>query len=278
MQWTDEMRSEITYRWEVLKQKPRRIRSEMGLTVGQLAGAITRFQLHKNRRGAGLVLGADHPAVVEGRTLFPNNVRLPWRLLRPGGDSQKLGARVTKGSWRGFPVYAITLEERATCPRSCVVYNACFGNGMNWAVRAPHGPDMERQLWREFSELQRRHPRGYAVRAHVLGDWYSVSYVDLWEAALDHFPGLHVWGYSAWQPDTPIGAAIASLRDRRWKRFAVRTSGASEGPRTFVIQHREQAHGAIVCPAQTGASRSCSTCSLCWALAARDKAVAFLSH
>lgn len=67
-------------------------------------------------------LAAGHPALTEGRTLFPTTVVAPAdaaRLLVSGVNSRKLGGEVTKGPWKAMPIYSLTLEERATCPRAC---------------------------------------------------------------------------------------------------------------------------------------------------------------
>jgi len=47
----------------------------------------------------------------------------------------KLGKRVTKGKLAGFPILTLTLEERATCPASCIHYADCYGNNMMNATR-----------------------------------------------------------------------------------------------------------------------------------------------
>lgn len=59
-----------------------------------------------------------HPALVEGRTIFPSTVVAPAdspRLLVSGTNQRKIGRIVSKGRWKGFPLYTLTLEERATC-------------------------------------------------------------------------------------------------------------------------------------------------------------------
>lgn len=247
----------------------------MDLTPGQLAGAKMRFNLHSNR-GRGKVLAQGHWADHYAVSLFQHRVEKGMTHLRPGSYSTKLGGVVAKGRWRGMPIYALTLQERATCPRDCPLWLGCYGNNMPWAKRSPHGLKFELELWRELHRLNREHRRGFVVRLHVLGDFYSESYVDFWEAALDHFENLNVFGYTARESSTPIGAAIQRLRISRWHRFSVRTSGAQKGVRSVVIDSvRDKPAGAIICPAQTGATKSCATCGLCWHT---KKPIAFLRH
>ena len=94
--------------------------------------------------------------------------------LKSGENSAKIGGLIVKGRWRGFPVYTLTLEERATCPRTCHHWRSCFGNGTHLADRIAAGANLEWRLEREVALLDIDHPRGFVVRLHVLGDFYSV--------------------------------------------------------------------------------------------------------
>lgn len=225
----------------------------------------------------------DHPALTEARTLYPSTVRAGrdrWA-LKAGENSAKIGGLVMKGRWTGFPVYSLTLEERATCPTSCHHWRSCFGNKMQWTDRVAAGADLEWRLPREIVLLETYHPNGFAVRLHVLGDFYSVEYVGLWRDMLARHSALHVFGYTArWQIETdPIAAALHALIADQWERFAVRFSNAPESFKasaTISIEHPLQCPAdAIVCPEQIGKTESCSTCALCWQ---SKKRIAFLQH
>jgi len=260
--------------------KPGRIAKLMGKSRAAIIGKSRVENLHFSAKNAHRKqpLQPSNPAMVDARTIFRKRVSDPKfgvSVLKPGIDTRKLGREVQKGRWRGFPIYTLTLEERATCPRSCAVFDRCYGNQMWMARRWTAGPALEDTLEYELAVLQARHPRGFVVRLHILGDFYSVDYVERWRAWLTRFPALNVFGYSAWPVSTLIGQAVASLRDAQWERFAVRTSGASEGPRTIVIANEAGAGAAIICPAQTGRSANCSTCALCWH---STRAIAFLEH
>lgn len=238
--------------------------------------ALRRFLKQSSGGKGAVVLPNHHPAVREARTLFPGKVvhasLSEKMLLKSGHHSRKIGKTVLKGRWRGMPIFTLTLEERATCPSTCRHWSDCYGNHMPWPERIMPGVALENRLDRELRVLSEMHHRGFVVRLHVLGDFYSVHYVERWSTWLRKYPALHVFGYTAWASDTPIGAAVAGLRDERWDRFAVRTSdGKPTEPRALT---REQA-GAITCPAQTGRTECCSTCTLCWSTK-RD--IAFLPH
>ena len=218
-----------------------------------------------------------------GRTIYPGTVRPArssdrWALKR-GEHQRKIGGVILKGRWKGFPAYTLSLEERATCPTSCDHWRSCFGNKMRWADRVEAGAELEWRLEREVALLDIDHPRGFVVRLHVLGDFYSVRYVELWRKLLGRHPALNVYGYSA-RHDTgdPIATALASLAaDTGWDRFAMRFSNAPRSTRSTVsVEHPYQApRDAIVCPEQIGRTESCSTCGLCWQ---SEKRIAFVQH
>jgi hypothetical protein len=236
--------------------------------------ALRRFG--KSQSTNAMVLALEHPAVVEGRPLFKRSAnehkRATARVLVSGHNSRKIGKYVTKGAWKSWPIFTLTLEERATCPSSCELWQGCYGNRMPWSIRHAAGTVTEQRIAQELAELQQRYPGGFAVRLHVLGDFYSVAYVDMWRGWLQAFPALHVFGFTARTADEAIGVAIARLAGVHWDRFAIRSSGGKLPlPSAYV-----GAHEGISCPAETGASECCGTCALCWA--APDKTIVFHEH
>ena len=108
---------------------------------------------------------------------------------------------------------------------------------------------------------------------HVLGDFYSVDYVEFWAMCLKKFPGLAIWGYTHWHPGTDIGDAIGRLRGEEWGRFAVRFSDLPED--SLSANSEEITTKGVACPEQTGKAKSCADCALCWTM---DKPVKFLTH
>lgn len=225
-------------------------------------------------------LRPQHPALHEKQTIHPSRV-MPVtsnsRLLKPASDNRKLGngnSYIRKGRWSGFPLYSLTLEERATCPTSCNHWADCYGNGMLFAHRFEHGPKLTRKLESELEELSRKHPKGFVVRLHVLGDFYSTKYVDFWQMAMVRFQNLHVYGYTARLPNTVIGKSIAFVRmmfpERWWIRYSSNevTDNAIFATSTFATGH-------IVCPEMQGKTESCLTCGLCWSI---TKPIHFPTH
>jgi hypothetical protein len=63
---------------------------------------------------------------------------------------------------------------------------------------------------------------------HVLGDFYSADYVRFWTRALKAFPALHVFGFTAHDPKSEIGARLWDMTKSSYERFALRFSGLAE--------------------------------------------------
>ncbi|MCH4893983.1 hypothetical protein GO308_12745 [Sphingomonas sp. SFZ2018-12] len=229
-------------------------------------------------RGRGVVLHPAHPAVAEGRTLFPSTVvpagRSP-RLLISGVNQRKIGKRFTRGAWKGMPIYTLTLEERATCPRSCDQWASCYGNNMPFARRHIAGAAFERKLWDELVTMNARHPRGFVVRLHILGDFYSEPYVDLWHRAFAELPALRVFGYTARDPETAIGLAVIDLNLERPDRCRIRFSGSDAGGFGALVIEGPEDSAHVICPAQTDATDCCATCAICTSM---QRVVEFLRH
>lgn len=231
-------------------------------------------------------IALDHPAITGARTRYLKMVVDPTtenRLLKGGENNRKIGGRVLKGRLKGMPIRTLTLEERATCPRSCEHWRRCYGNSMHWSRRLRHGPELEVLLAAEVDRLMVENPGGVLVRLHVLGGFYSIDYVDLWAGLLAKHPTLHVFGFTAWPPTSEIGRLLLMMREHIWSRFAMRFSNVC-GPRNaFTLSstpRRPRVGDAIVCPEQWQTHRgvpapSCGSCGLCWQT---DRPIAFMEH
>ncbi len=290
MRWDQTQVARLNELWK-LGHKPTGIARILAREWGR---RVTRNMIIGKSRDLGLnyhggnpiTLAEAHPAVVGKHSLFPQKVTDPDRYgVLKRHSNRKLGGDIEKGRWKGMPIYALSLEERATCPRTCARFRDCYGNHMHNAKRYRHGPKLIAALRRELRQKAGLHPQGFVVRLHVLGDFWSKTYVKHWHTWLKEIPQLNVFGYTAWPKGTPVGDAIEDVRTEMWDRFSVRTSGAEDGPRTITIPNQVREQGrlglkndgdVIICPVQTNQTQSCSTCGLCWA--ARDKTVAFLRH
>lgn len=225
------------------------------------------------------------PADAKG-TVFPSRVADPTpaeRVLKDGASNAKIGGDVLVGWLKGAHIVTLTLEERATCPRACALWRSCYGNSMQFSRRWRHGPALEAAIEREVAELCARHER-VLVRLHVLGDFYSLGYLRLWGGLLRRHPGLHVFGFTAWAPDTEIGGLVFDMRFELGRRFAIRHSGRCAPWGSFTIDfptERKALGDAIVCPEQVSAmngagdSRHCGSCGACWST---DRPIVFVEH
>lgn len=220
-------------------------------------------------------------SIEAGRSVFHKRGVKPVaafkRLLVSGHSNVKIGRDVRLGDlFRGYWIYTLTLEERATCPTTCHHWRTCYGNNMPFAKRVEHGHDLMRRLEQEIPKLLAKRP-GILVRLHALGDFWSERYVAFWDGMLKIHPTLAVFGYTARRRGDPIGDAIALVKERHGRRFAIRWSdgGEAEDCTVSVRPGVPKPDGAFMCPEQTGKVAGCGKCGLCWN---KTKNVAFVEH
>lgn len=221
-------------------------------------------------------LTSGHKALANKTTIFLKQVKEPTsvkRLLQPATSNGKLskgGSTITKGKWKGFPLYSLSLEERATCPTTCNQWANCYGNNMPFANRIDHqATGFLKALETEIKGLSSKHPKGFVIRLHVLGDFYSTGYVNFWSKQLKKYPNLHLFGYTHRLKTSAIGQRVNLLNNssRAWIRWSDAGGNMSANcpPRP----------GDVICPEQTGKTESCLTCGLCWSI---TKPIGFLQH
>lgn len=223
------------------------------------------------------------PAIHAGRSVFHRRGIKPVadlpNVLVSGHNNVKIGRDVRRGKFRGYWIYTLSLEERATCPRSCHHWVSCYGNNMPFARRVDHRDRLaleaaiEGDIVRLLAQPKRA---GLLVRLHALGDFFSPDYVRFWQTMLGLHDRLAVYGYTAWAPDSPVGEAVAAAKALYPERFAIRWSnGGDDEDCTQPIRSVDEAVNAIVCPEQTGRTAACATCGLCWTT---RRNIAFLEH
>lgn len=213
-------------------------------------------------------------------TRFPTQVISPREnLLVSGHSNVKIGRDVRQGAFKGYWIYTLSLEERATCPSTCDHWTTCYGNNMPLAYRTDHTdptflPKLEANIERLLAIRGRP---GILVRLHALGDFYDPGYVRFWEYMLERHERLAIFGYTAWLRDTEIGAAINKLIDSFPGRAMMRFSNGRGSDRSAIpIETAADCPpGAFVCPEQTEQFEACGKCGACWSTL---KNVAFLAH
>ncbi len=224
-------------------------------------------------------------AIEQGRTQYLDfGVKevIAQNVLKRSMQNDKLGKmrewRV--GAFKGMPLYSLTLEERATCERSCNAWDVCYGNNMPFAhrfdVTQDGGLALMMRLTVELDKLDTKHKQGYSIRLHILGDFFSVEYVDFWREQLATRPLLHIYGYTHRQ------GAIKQRIDEVWAEFPGKFAiMQSDGERDDVkpialIETTDGAASLPICPEQSGKAKGCLDCGLCTNIGI--KGVRFLIH
>ena len=215
------------------------------------------------------------------QTRFLKGVKPPNPfMLKRGKQNKKLGDKVSVKMWKGMTMYSLTLEERATCPTDCEQWDNCYGDNMPFAHRFDHThPDFKQQLEFQLKYLNQKHPDGFVVRLHVLGDFYSALYIVDWQLWLHKFENLHVFGYTHHKSDSQLGTMINNVNRIHSTRFRVRFSDDPTTQFNASVINEEDvrvwAGQGILCPEQTGATNSCTSCGYCWS---SDHPVVFIEH
>lgn len=217
-------------------------------------------------------------------------------VLRPASANLKLAGEKTKKLiliergprlFRGTVLFQLTLEEGRACPATCpylplrILKNGmtgkkfrCYGCNMPYATRWIHGPELLECLAEDLDTFSRRQRRGlvrwvkgFTVRLHVLGDFYSCEYVDFWKGMLAQHQGLRLYGYTHWPFWSEVGRAVETLAAEFPERVAIRRSDGQDPRDTlpFTVDLRKGEavpQGVVQCPAQTHGI-GCAQCGLC---------------
>ena len=219
-------------------------------------------------------------AVLSGKTMFEKTVKPAKErktILQSVDSNTKIGKggnTILKGIWKGMPMYSLTLEERATCPKDCRQWNNCYGNNSPFRIRVQIDETFYDKLEKELDKLNKKHTQGFVIRLHVLGDFPSLDYVRIWGRYLHDYSGLHIFGYTHWPVESTIGRYIAFTNTFMKHKWRIRFSDTLDTQFSANIETIENATG-IICPEQTGKTQSCLTCGLCWGI---DKPITFLPH
>jgi len=219
-------------------------------------------------------------------TIFQKSIKAPETkiVLKKGSSNKKLGFKITAKKWTGKSLYSLTLVERETCPTTCHHWVDCYGNNMPFAHRFST-VGLTEKLNKEIDILMDNHKKGIVIRLHVLGDFYSESYVRFWKIQLEKHPLLCLFGYTARKGDN-IAHAIWRMNDP--DRCVIRHSGNKEDDgeikftrdapfeENWSYAADESFEGASFdCPEQTGKIKDCASCGLCWIT---TKTVRFATH
>lgn len=290
MIWDAAREADLAARWG--KDSVRALAIDMQTSAGALYRQARKLGLPiKKSRHLSRTLGHAHVAIRESRPLHARRIvtaETSTGLFVKGKESRKIGPEVTKGRWKGMPLYTITLAERITCPRSCLIWDGCYGNNLNWPRRHLLDRDLIARMRWELTALAARHRDGFVVRIHVLGDFGSdadiplaLDYVSAWRNWLDRFPALRVFGFTAWSPDSPVGIAVDAINTNFADRWRVRFSGHALGGRGALVVDRPEDSRHMLCPWDREGTdgkplvANCGACALCWSM---DRTIEFARH
>lgn len=214
------------------------------------------------------------------QTRYLKGVKPPsLNMLKRGKQNKKLGDKVTVKMWKGMTMYSLSLEERATCPADCEQWDNCYGDNMPFAHRFDHNDhNFIDYLEMQLDQLNDKHPNGFVVRLHVLGDFYDGKYIVQWQIWLSQFENLRVFGYTHHKADTQLGNMINNVNRLHPQQFRIRYSDDDSTPfNASVVQTSAEAlaRPGIVCPEQSKFTDSCATCGYCWS---SDQPVIFYEH
>jgi hypothetical protein len=125
----------------------------------------------------------------------------------------------TRRSLLALPRFTLCLEAHASCAPDCPRRRTCPGK----AAGLRPGAAVENALAADLRSLSARHPTGFALRLHRLGDFYGLGYLTRWAEWLEEWPAIHAYGATGWSPDSEIGSRVLALRltfpERWWVRF-----------------------------------------------------------
>jgi hypothetical protein len=150
---------------------------------------------------------------------------------------------------------------------------------MPFAHRFDHtAPDFISRLDAHLGQLNHKHPEGFVVRLHVLGDFYDGIYIAQWQIWLALYENLNVFGYTHHTVDSQLGSMIKTVNKMHPDKFRVRFSDDMSTQFSAHVTTSEDINtvtNSIVCPEQKGQTDSCATCGYCWS---SNNPIVFIEH
>ena len=136
-------------------------------------------------------LKPEHPALSEARTIHTKYVfdasDYEFDIIKNVNNVKLLDKKdkvITKGIWKDLPIYTLTLEERATCSSECEHWDNCYGNNVGMAHRFKANQALMDKMEIQLESISKKNPKGFVIRLHILGDFYSVASDRDWETLL----------------------------------------------------------------------------------------------
>lgn len=238
-------------------------------------------------------LNINHKAIKNKTTKYVNNIiddvekpykkysKYPFSIIKESNNI-KLGKKVLKGNKKDFKIYTLTLVERNTCSNECEHWLTCYGNNMPFGIRFnPYNKNFLIRLESDIKTIANKpnNKKGFLLRLHVLGDFYSKDYVLFWKRMLQLYPNLHIYGYtrnhnnSKYLDKRNIAKEIIKLNTLFSTRFYIRFSNKLDIDAS--ANSIDLGKKGITCLAQIDDKKTCATCTLCWT---SKKPINFITH
>ena len=238
-------------------------------------------------------LNINDKAIKNKTTKYINNIiddvekpykkynKYPFSIIKESNNI-KLGKKVLKGNKKDFKIYTLTLVERNTCSDECEHWLTCYGNNMPFGIRFnPYNKNFLPRLESDLKTIanEPNNKKGFLLRLHVLGDFYSKDYVLFWKRMLKLYPNLNIYGYtrnhsnSKYLEKRNIANEIIKLNTLFSTRFYIRFSNKldiEESANSIDLGKK-----GITCLAQVDDKKTCATCTLCWT---SKKPINFITH
>ena len=219
-------------------------------------------------------------------TIYKKNIHdlnnYEFKVLKPS-TNKKLGKKVLKGKFKDYKFLTLTLVERETCPKDCFHWETCYGNNMPFAHRMS-AKDEQLLKNRIYDDIKNLNGKKALIRLHILGDFFSVSYVMFWDMILKDFPNIAIYGYTAnninskYKDSRSIASTISFLTSIHKERFAIRFSNDLKNlfsANSFDVVKPKKGES-ILCPVQEDKTPNCGTCALCWE--STNRQIIFKTH
>lgn len=178
---------------------------------------------------------------------------------------------ISRGNIKLGVLPSFSLPPGKTCPgmtpfcdRYCF---ACHGRYMMPNVEGSNERRHQISLSKDFvplmiADLSKVSPP--AFRLHVVGDFYSVPYIERWLKIIHRFPDIHFFGSTRSWRVPKLVEAIEEIRDHDnvYLRASIDlTDNLSPGSAwsTWSVQGP-----GVPCPHDKGKVKSCYTCGRCW--------------
>jgi len=133
---------------------------------------------------------------------------------------------------------------------ACWVRESCYGNRMQVEPRFTMDSVLMAELTVELENPASTFSAGFAVRLHARGDLATADYARFWIEAVNGLSQLRVFGFTAHEPESEIGA-ILQAESVKGNRFRIGFKFGHGDPPATILRGAGTAPGSPVPPTRT---------------------------